>query len=271
MKSQKKYPFDTKEHFVKGFYLIAEHSIRYFYRYRDVLMQYQDQIINDAKKCLLNAMVKENKILEGDLNSVLDQLKKENCNSVVQEASVNLNLCYNKFKDYEERLSYNYGMLLNTFGDSAGASYRRIRTEYNRRKDKLGLPQLTNLDKIDKALDECLKSRNYAHHFSEPKLLTWRRYREEQVKGIPLMTWPPLDIEITRCEIVNIIFALEVFNTYSNYFELFNALQFSIRNDYCILVTGKGCSGEVKIKILNKVDDYSALIISKQGSDLYSE
>lgn len=271
MKNQKKYPFDTKEDFIKGFYLVAEHAIRYFYRYRDVLIEYQNKVVINAKDCLFKAMNKENIILEGDLDSVLDQLKKDNCSSVVQEASVNLNLRYNKFKDYEERLSYNYGMLLNTFGDSAGASYRRLRTEYNRRKDKLGLPNLTDLDGIDKALDVCLKNRNYVHHFSEPKLLTWRQYREEQIKRLPVMIWPPSDIEITRCDIINIIFVLDIFNGYNKYFDLFSALQFAIRNDYCILATGKGCHGEVKINTLNKVGDYSALTISEQGGNLYSE
>lgn len=271
MKSQKRYPFDTKDDFIKGFYLIAEYVIRYFCRYRDVLIEYQNEIIINAKDCLLKAMKKENRTLEEDLDGVLDQLRKKDFSAVVQEASVNLNLRYNKFKDYEERLSYNYGMLLNAFGDSAGISYRRIRTEYNRRKDKLGLPNLTDLDGIDKALDICLKNRNYVHHFSEPKLLTWRQYREEQVKRFPTMTWPPLDIEINRCEIVNIIFILDIFNGYSKYFDLFSALQFASRNDYCILATGKGCNGEVKINRLNMVDDYSALTISEQGCNLYSE
>lgn len=271
MKNQKKYPFDTKEDFVKGFYLVGEHAIRYLYRYRDLLMNFESDIISNAKKILVESMIKTDSIIEGDFDTLLIELRKDKNKAVVQSASLNLNLRYSDFKDYEERLNFNYGALLNTFGDSAGMSYRRLRDEYNKKKEKLPLPLLKDNELVNKTLNDCLKSRNYAHHFSEPKVLSWRRFREEQIKAFPSVVWPPSDIEITRCDITNIISLFETFNFFSHYFDLFNSLQFMIRNDYCILATGTGCKGNVKFDILDKVEDYSAIVISEQGGTLYSE
>ena len=256
MKNQKKYPFDTKEDFAKGFYLVAEHVTRYLYRYRDLLISFQDDVISNAKEVLVDTMLKTSTIIEGDFDTMLVELRKDKHKTLVQSASLNLNLRHSKFKDYEERLNFNYGVLLNTFGDSAGASYRRLRDEYSRKKGILNLPQLQDDKLVSEALNSCLKSRNYVHHFSEPKLLSWRRFREEQIKLCPTVVWPPADIEITRCDITNIVSLLETFNFYNHYFDLFRVLQFMIRNDYCILATGIGCKGVVKFNVLDEVEDY---------------
>lgn len=216
-------------------------------------------------------MTETNCVIEGDFKTLLIELKKDSHKALALSASRGLNLHYNEFKDYEERLSYNHGILLNTFGDSAGVSYFRLRAEYKKKKEKLNLPPLTDSEPVDEALSSCLKSRNYAHHFSEPKLLAWRKFREEQIKAYPYVTWPPCDIEITRCDITNIVFLLEIFDFFNHYYDLFSALQFCVRNDYCILKTGTSCKGDIKFNTLNKIDDYSALVISEQGSSLYSE
>lgn len=271
MKNQKKYPFDTKEDFVKGFYLVAEHATRYFFRYRDILMNFQEGIITNAKIILVESMVETNSIIEGDFDTLLTELRKDKNKAIVQSASFKLNLRHSDFKDFEERLNFNYGVLLNTYGDSAGMSYRRLRDEYKKKGGKLHLPLLKDNEHVNKALNDCLKSRNYAHHFSEPKVLSWRRFREDQIKAFPSVVWPPSDIEITRYDITNIISLFETFNFFNHYFDLFSALQFMIRNDYCILATGTGCKGTVKFDIWDKVEDYSAIVISEQGSSLYSE
>ncbi|WP_026395135.1 hypothetical protein [Acetobacterium malicum] len=271
MKNHKKYQFNTQEDFIKGFYLIAEHATRYFYRYRDLLTDSQKNLIGDAKKILFDLLIESNCCIEGDFKTLLVELKKDGYKDIVLSASHKLNLNYKNFKDYEERLSYNHGILLNTFGDSSGVSYFRLRSEYKKKFKELKLPHLTENHLIDKSLYDCLKSRNYAHHFSESKLLTWRNFREEQLRDHPDVIWPPNDIEITRCNITNIITLLETFYFYNTYYPLFSALQFFVRNDYCLLATGNGCHGTIIINELNKVDDYSALIISKQSGNLYSE
>lgn len=209
MKNQKKYPFDTKEDFAKGFYLIAEHATRYLYRYQDLLIGFQDNVICNAKKILVDTMVRTSSIIEGDFDTLLVELRKDEYKALVQSASFNLNLRHSEFKDYEERLNFNYGVLLNTFGDSAGMSYRRLKQEYNRKKEKLNLPLLKDDKLINDALNNCLKYGNYAHHFSEPKVLSWRRFREDQIKMFPSIIWPPADIEIIRCDITNIISLFE--------------------------------------------------------------
>ena len=77
MKNQKKYPFDTKEDFAKGFYLVAEHVTRYLYRYRDLLISFQDDVISNAKEVLVDTMLKTSTIIEGDFDTMLVELRKD--------------------------------------------------------------------------------------------------------------------------------------------------------------------------------------------------
>lgn len=209
--------------------------------------------------------------ITGDFDPLLKSLRKDQYKNLVLSASRRLNLYYSDFKDYEERISYNHSILLNTFGDSAGASYFRLRKEYDKKRIKLNMPPLKHDVEIKKVLNYCLKCRNYVHHFSEPKLVTWRNFREQQLESHPNIVWPPNDLIITRYNIVNIGLLLEFFNFHNSCYEMFNLLQYAIRNDYCILATGNACNESIRFNIIDDVDDNSAIIISEEGSSLYSE
>lgn len=272
MKNQKRYPFNTIEDFKIGFYLVAEHSIRYFLRYKSILEEFQKDIVAPAKQILLSSMIEMNQIIEGDFEQVLTALQNEENSELVKRASETINLGYNEFKDYEERLSYNYNILLNDFGDLSGASYLRFRKEYDKkRKNNKNMPKLDDYQILDKLLRSCQKNRNYVHHFSEPKLVAWRNYRESQLAEYPGFIWPPKDIEITRFNITNIISILKLSQAHDSYFEFFNALQFCVRNDYCLLSSGTTAKGEIRFEIKDCIEDSSAFIISELGGQLYSE
>lgn len=272
MKNQKRYPFNTIEDFKIGFYLVAEHSIKYFLRYKAILEEFQDNIVSPTKANLISTMLEMNNIIEGDFDQMLIELQSEKNSELVRRVSIAINLSYTTFKDYEERLSYNYNVLLNDFGDMSGASYLRFRKEYDKkRKNNHNMPKLDDYQVLNDLLSICQKNRNYAHHFSEPKLVAWRNYREAQLEKHSNIIWPPTDIEITRYTITNVISILKLFQTYDSYYNLFNALQFCIRNDYCFLATSTKANGDIKIKKIDSIEDSSAFTISELGGQLYSE
>jgi hypothetical protein len=213
-----------------------------------------------------------NRIIEGDFDQVLIEIQKEGNIDLVKITSQILNLNYNKYKDFEERLNYNYNVLLNDFGDLSGASYIRFRKEYEKkRKTTPQMPKLDDYQVLDTLLNVCQKNRNYEYHFSEPKLVAWRNYRESQLAKHPGVIWPPNDIEIIHCNITNIISILKLYQVHNYYFDLFNGLQFCIRNDYCLLSSGTKAKGEIRFESKDCIDDSSAVTISELGGKLYSE
>lgn len=270
MKKQKKYPFDSKDDFVIGLYLIAEHSIKYFMRYKKILEEFQNCYVMSAKQKLFEVMFETNNIIEGNESKLIEELKKPSNYYLVEKASQKINLTYDKFKDYEERLAINLNVLINDFGDLSGASYSRFRQEYKKKKYKLKLSDLTDDKKLDDLLGKCMKARNYIHHFAEPKLLTWRKYRENQLKDNQGIKWPPHNIELNISEIVNVISILTLFLMHNYYYELFNCLQYFIRKDYACLI-GTNNFPEVDFKIYHEVGDASEVTISENGGNLYLE
>ena len=77
MKNQKRYPFNTIEDFKIGFYLVAEHSIKYFLRYKAILEEFQDNIVSPTKANLISTMLEMNNIIEGDFDQMLIELQSE--------------------------------------------------------------------------------------------------------------------------------------------------------------------------------------------------
>jgi hypothetical protein len=214
-------------------------------------------------------MVEMDTIIEGDENKLLNELQKPSNNKLVQKASKEVNLRYDEFKDYEERMAVNQSVLLNDFGDLTGASYLRFRKEYEKKKEKLKLIELSTNEELNEILKTCQYSRNYVHHFSEPKLLSWRNYREDQLKNHPGVKWPPTNIELNICQITNVISILKLHAHHYYYYSMFNLLQYFIRNDYSLLTTGMGGNSQVIINRKESIEDHSAFIISENGGSLY--
>jgi hypothetical protein len=45
LKKEKAYPFNSKEDFVKGLYLVAEHVLKYFLRYQKILKDFEEHFV----------------------------------------------------------------------------------------------------------------------------------------------------------------------------------------------------------------------------------
>lgn len=268
MKKIKQYPFETKKDIIIAYYLMAEHSGRYLLLMKEILKDMESQLVQEIKLNILSKMIKRNSIIEGDFKKYLLELEKEENRILIIESSNSLKIKFEVFKSYEERLAINESVLLNDFGDLSDAvSYYKLRKIHNKCKTKLGLPELTDFNKIEGLLKECNINRNYTHHFTEPKLLTWRQFREQQLQNYPGYIWPPEDIEITRASYMNVLTVLRTFDLYTHKWEMFNILQFCLRNDYSILNGTK--VAKLKLKEVDCIEDSSALEISKLGTDLF--
>lgn len=271
IKTQKKYPFNSKEDFTTGLYLVTEHALKYFRRYKNILQQFEKEYVSVSKVILVDIMIQQNNIIEGSMIDLIEALEKPENFSLLECASKKLNLVYDTFKDYEERLAINHSVLLNDFGDLSGASYIRFRKEHNKKKCALSLNEIWKDERIEDVLKKCQNARNYFHHFSEPKLITWRNFREDQLKKNPNFEWPTATIKLDICNIVNVLSILKLFEYHSYYFDMFNMLQFSIRMDYSLLAFGKNSAADFEIKIHEKVNDQSLHIISENGINLFYE
>lgn len=271
IKTKKKYPFNSIEDFTTGLYLVAEHSLRYFRRYQNILEKFEDEYVIVSKKILLDTMIEQNNIIEGSITDLIEALEKPEKFSLLESASRKLGFEYDSFKDYEERLAINHSVLLNDFGDLSGASYLRFRKEHKKKKDSLGLNEIWQDEKIEDVLKKCQNARNYFHHFTEPKLLTWRNFREDQLRKNPNFEWPTNMIELNIYNIVNIISILKLHEYHYYYYQMFNILQFSIRMDYSLLAFGEDSATEFEIKMHEQVNDQSLHIISENGIKLFYE
>ena len=271
MKKIKQYPFENKQDFIVAFYLMAEHSGRYFLLMKSVLQDMETALIVRIKQTLVEIMIENNSFIEGDTSKLISELKKNENEWLLLESSNRLKITYNEFKSFEERLAFNASVLLNDFGDlSAGISYYKLKKAYSRVEDKLGLPQLSNHNEIMQMLEKCNRLRNYSHHFTEPKLVAWKEYREKQLHNHPTYDWPPKDIEIVRDSFMNTLTVLKTHEFYYNQFMLFNCLHYALRLDYSIVI-GEENAAEIKFTEINSIEDGSAFDISELGGALYSK
>lgn len=269
MKKIKQYPWENKRDFIIAFYLIAEHSGKYFFLFQQLLQDMENELITPIKKCLFDIMVETNTFIEGDEQHFLSQIEKEGNKDLVSEANRRLKITYKKYKSIEERLSNNTNVLLNDFGDlSQGVSYYKLRNSYKKVQKSLGLPLLTDDEEVKMLLKKCNSERNYLHHFTEPKLLAWRQYREQQLEKKVDYIWPPKDIEIEKESYMNVVSVLKTHELYYSKFCLFNCLHFCLRRDYSTLIGEKEVA-DLKYTESNSFENGSAWDISGLGSNLF--
>lgn len=269
MKRIKQYPWKSKEDFIIAFYLMAEHSGKYFFLFRQALLDMEKNLVTPIKHCLLSIMSETNTLIEGDEKRLLLELEKVENRYLVMEANKRLKIKYKEFKSLEERLSNNTSILLNDFGDlSQGVSYYKLRNNYSKIQKLLGLPKLTNDTEVQILLKRCNLERNYIHHFTEPKLLAWRQYREQQLLQYPHHIWPTKNIEIEKDTYVSIISVLKTYELYHLKYSLFNCLHFCLRRDYSVLI-GEEKTAELIYSESDFLEDGSAWDISELGTDLF--